>query len=118
MKNQPTELQKFLLKLGKEIKTRRRELNISQAQLAEKADISVTYISKIECGHKNISAYILSKIMNALNADCINSNNFLCTNESLYEAINEIITKLNSVQAENMLKILQLLGKMIIKNYT
>ena len=35
----------FLRKLGKEICTARKRLKMSQAELAEKADLSVTYIS-------------------------------------------------------------------------
>lgn len=40
----------FLHNLGKEICEARKRLNMSQAELAEKADLSVTYVSKIECG--------------------------------------------------------------------
>ncbi len=116
MENKSNELQIFLQKLGKEIKMRRRELNISQAELAEKADVSVTYLSKIECGYKNISAFLLSKIMEALNTEHIKPSDYIRANDNLYKTVNDIITKLNSVQAENMLKILQLLGNLIIKS--
>ena len=57
----------FLRKLGKEICAARKRQNMSQAELAEKADLSITYISKIECGHKNISAYTLARNTEALN---------------------------------------------------
>ena len=56
----------FLRKLGKEICTARKRLKMSQAELAEKADLSVTYISKIECGHRNFSVHTMAKIAQVL----------------------------------------------------
>ena len=56
----------FLHNLGNEICEARKRLNMSQAELAEKADLSVTYVSKIECGHRSFSAYTLSKISQVL----------------------------------------------------
>lgn len=118
MENRSKELRAFLKKLGREIYMRRKQLNISQAELAEKADISVTYVSKIECGHKNISAYMLLKIMSALNITYIKSSELLYINDSLYKTINEITNKLNNEQVEYTLRILQLLSKIIDKKYT
>lgn len=56
----------FLHNLGREICSARKLKNMSQAELAEKADLSVTYVSKIECGHRNISAYTLARIAEVL----------------------------------------------------
>lgn len=56
----------FLHNLGKEICEARKRLNMSQAELAEKADLSVTYVSKIECGRRNFSAYTLARISQVL----------------------------------------------------
>ena len=39
---------------------------MSQAELAEKADLSVIYVSKIECGHRNMNAYTLVRIAEVL----------------------------------------------------
>ena len=118
MKNKSKELQCFLHKLGQQVYMSRKQRNLSQQELAEKADISVTYVSKIECGHKNISAYILSKIMSALNITYIKSSELLYINDSLYKTINEITNKLNNEQVEYTLRILQLLSKIIDKKYT
>ena len=40
---------------------------MSQEKLAEKADLSVPYISEVECGKDNISVDSLVRIANALN---------------------------------------------------
>lgn len=115
MKNNSEELQDFLHKLGQQICTTRKRLNISQAQLAEKADVSVTYVSKIECAHRNVSAYMLARIMNALNTEYIRANDDRIINEPLYRAVYDITSKLNNEQLEDMLKIMQLLAKIITK---
>lgn len=39
-----------LVPIGERIKQARKELDISQTELAERADISVPYLSKIEMG--------------------------------------------------------------------
>ena len=56
----------FLRKLGKEICTARKRLNMSQEEIAERADLSVTYISKIECGHRNFSVHTMARIAQVL----------------------------------------------------
>ncbi|AUN15994.1 hypothetical protein RSJ16_07525 [Paraclostridium sordellii] len=45
----------------------RKELKISQENLAKKVGISRTYLSKIENGHSNPSTEITYKIANVLN---------------------------------------------------
>ncbi|CEP40929.1 MAG: helix-turn-helix transcriptional regulator [Paraclostridium sordellii] len=45
----------------------RKELKISQANLAKKVGISRTYLSKIENGHSNPSTEITYRIANELN---------------------------------------------------
>jgi transcriptional regulator with XRE-family HTH domain len=52
--------------LGKNIKLFRNHRNFSQAILAEKADISINYLSKIERGIKYPKPDILSKIAESL----------------------------------------------------
>ena len=54
--------------IGKRIVELRKELNLSQEQLAERANISQTHISKIELGRDNPSFKLLKKIADAL--DC------------------------------------------------
>jgi transcriptional regulator with XRE-family HTH domain len=55
--------------LGKNIKIARTRRGLSQAGLAEKADISITFLSNIERGIKYPLPNILSKIANALGVE-------------------------------------------------
>lgn len=56
------------LNIGKTIRKRRKELKITQEELAELSNLSVNYISKIErINDQNISLKSLNAIANALN---------------------------------------------------
>ncbi len=52
--------------IGRRIKEIRREKNMSQAVLAELADLSVTYISQIECAARHPSLESIIKISDSL----------------------------------------------------
>lgn len=54
-------------RIGERIKESRRRNNMTQANLAELADISDTYISRIETGMKKASLGSLAKIAYELN---------------------------------------------------
>jgi transcriptional regulator with XRE-family HTH domain len=62
-KNQLSLKQRF----GKAIRRRRRELDLSQEELAEMAELHRTYISNIERGELNPSLETMEKLVNALN---------------------------------------------------
>ncbi|WP_086478581.1 helix-turn-helix domain-containing protein [Arenibacter amylolyticus] len=51
---------------GKNVRKYRRLLNISQEELAHKADLHRTYIGMIERAEKNITLVNIEKIANAL----------------------------------------------------
>ncbi|MES2381944.1 MAG: helix-turn-helix transcriptional regulator [Bacteroidota bacterium] len=53
-------------KVGIRLKSLRKELNITQEKLAEKADLDTTYISEVENGKRNITIASLQKILLAL----------------------------------------------------
>jgi transcriptional regulator with XRE-family HTH domain len=53
-------------RFGKAIRRRRRELDLSQEQLAERAELHRTYISSIERGRMNPSLENVEKLTNAL----------------------------------------------------
>ena len=55
-----------LIQLGKRIRALREERNISQEELADRADIHRNYISQIEGGKRNVSFYNVVKIARAL----------------------------------------------------
>lgn len=54
------------MSIGSVIRKYRKEKKIKQKVLAEKADISATYLSDVELGRKNPSITTLGKIASAL----------------------------------------------------
>ena len=57
--------------IGKNIKLYRKLSKLTQVQLAEKAEISISYLSKIEAGScdKSMSISMLNQIANALDVE-------------------------------------------------
>jgi transcriptional regulator with XRE-family HTH domain len=51
---------------GRAVRKRRRELDLSQEQLAERADLHRNYISDIERGERNLSLENIQKIARSL----------------------------------------------------
>jgi transcriptional regulator with XRE-family HTH domain len=51
---------------GKNVRRRRRELNLSQEKLAEQCDLHRTYIGGIERGERNVGLENIQKIAKAL----------------------------------------------------
>jgi y4mF family transcriptional regulator len=56
----------LVLQIGKIIKDRRKELGVTQPELAELAQISVNTLYKIERGQANPSLIVLEKILDTL----------------------------------------------------
>lgn len=56
--------------IGKRIRTRREELNLTREQLAEKSDLSIQFLADIETGRSNMTTVSLSKIATALDLSC------------------------------------------------
>lgn len=54
------------LNIGLKIKFFRQSVHLTQAQLAEKLEMDVRYLSDIECGKKNITIKTLHKIATVL----------------------------------------------------
>ena len=104
----------FLRKLGKEICTARKRLKMSQAELAEKADLSVTYISKIECGHRNFSVHAMARIAQVLKLPqykMIEVTGF----EKYNELLKKILEEYSSDEIEDIAQILQSINELIAK---
>jgi len=51
------------------VRARRRELGLSQEQLAEKAGVHRTYVGMLERGEKNVTIYNIERIANALTVE-------------------------------------------------
>ncbi len=56
----------FYIKLGKNIKKRRNELNLKQQQLADKVQITLNHLGKIEVAYSKPSLDLVIKIATAL----------------------------------------------------
>lgn len=57
--------------IGQNIKSYREQASLTQAQLAEQAQISISYLSKIEATgcNKSLSISVLNQIANVLNIE-------------------------------------------------
>lgn len=99
----------FLHYLGKRIGKTRKQLGLSQAELAELADLSVSYISKIERGIVNFSAETLSKIATALNTSSSRLLNEVCA-ESLSPLRRDIEKALNGYSSDELDNIIQIIN--------
>ena len=110
----------FLRKLGKEICAARKRQNMSQAELAEKADLSITYISKIECGHKNISAYTLARITEALKVPSSEIIANACKDKTtiIRETLEDALSDLSAKKQREVVEILRIMIKLITNNTT
>lgn len=64
--------QKIRTELGAKLKKLREGAKLTQAQLAEKAEISVNYYAMVERGEENISYDNLQKLMKALDIETLN----------------------------------------------
>ena len=63
----------FRKKLGLKIKVKRLESELSQDDLATRANFSLAFLSDVECGKKGVSLYYFIKIAKVLD---INLNDF------------------------------------------
>jgi len=80
--------------LGSNIKLLRANRHFSQAILAEKADISIAYLSKIERGIKYPKADILSQIADGLSVEVFELFKTNCEAKTLSIIVNNDKTKL------------------------
>ena len=93
--------------LGKNIKLLRARRGLSQADFAEKADISITFLSNIERGIKYPQPDMLSKIANALGVD-VNElfvTEFIsCKDDKVFTHFSKDITKDVNKAMEEVIK--------------
>lgn len=85
-------------KLGRRISEIRKIKGITQEGLAEKADLTVSYISKIETGKKNPTIAVIEKIAQAMGVDIyqlfVNLEPELMSDRTILEKIEELINTL------------------------
>jgi len=88
------------LKLGKKIQRVRKSKNITQEQLAEKINMDITSLSKIETGRNYPQPETLEKISEALDVD-INNLFIFSENFSSEEYFSAICKNLNLIKDNN-----------------
>ena len=77
------------LQIGHKIKTKRRKLGITQANLSRSLSISPTYLNLMESGKRKISMDLLLKIANELNIDVSDISKKADTN--LYQNLMDLL---------------------------
>lgn len=99
-------------KLGESIKQERQKLNLTQEQLSEKLDISISYLGRIERGERNIPLDTLVRLANILNVsidyllkDSKPKNN----NNVLTCEINQLISQLSNSEKTVILNMIRLM---------
>lgn len=84
-----------LRELGKRINEIRKIKRITQEDLAEKADLTVSYISKIETGKKNPTIAVIEKIAHAMGVGIyqlfISLEPELMSDRTILEKIEELV---------------------------
>ena len=102
-------MEKVLREIGERVKQARLACGLSQADLAEKLNVSVAYLSKIENGKKVMSITVLIKISDALKV----STDWLLRNEThqaqgcTIAELEELCKDCNSNELNALLKLLQ-----------
>ncbi len=91
--------------LGKRIYELRKQMNISQEELAEKLEISQRSLSKIETGQNFVKSNTLEKLLTAFDISCNELFNFehLNTSENL---IDEIYKNIDSIKNNDYLVVI------------
>ncbi len=84
----------FRVKLGERIRALRKEVELTQEQLAEKADVSVNFIGNAERGESAASVKTLRRIAKALGVNLKDLFDF--PDEDTGEIIDEIMILLKS----------------------
>ena len=97
------------LLLGKRIRSLRKIRNLSQEQLAEKADISSKYLGEIERGRSNITIDIMEKLSTALEIDMVDffESNHESNRVILKQEIHSLIREAKDKELKTIFRILK-----------
>lgn len=92
------------MNLGKAIKLCRTQKGMNQQQLAEKADISVSYLSLLEKGKRDLNYSTLQNIAKGLSVP-VSIISFLAADEQELSGINQVMReKLSALSLELLAK--------------
>lgn len=97
--------------IGNTVRKRRKELDLTQAQLAEKINSDVYYISKIETGKRKPGSKFLVALSNALE---IPVDNLLGveSNVVLHEQVSALEAKLLTLSEKDRLMVLDMMEQL------
>ena len=87
----------LLIGIGERICNRRKQLGLTQEQIADKMDVSVQMISNLERGNKAIKIDNLIKISGILGV----STDYILTEKNTNEDISELAKRISKLSAED-----------------
>lgn len=100
------------IRIGEKIRKARIEAELSQEQLAEQCDISLSFLGHIERGSRKMSLETLVSISNALNLSCdYLLMDELPENDTVIQAIATTAKKHGTYQYERFLTIIKALAE-------
>lgn len=104
--------------IGRRIKKYRKNIHMTQNLLAEKLDVSESFISQVERGTTRVSLQRLDQISEILNVDIslLVSNIGNIENGKVYSEIDEIIKEWSDHKKELLVKVLICIDKEIKPN--
>ena len=100
--------------IGERIRKVRIENNLTQENLAEKLDVSVAFVSRIECGTTHINLTRLSEVCSILNIDEGLILNGVSTNSKNY--LSDEFNELLSSCPKDTQKLIYDIAKIIIRD--
>lgn len=103
--------QNLLKDMGKRLSQRRKQLDLTQEQLAEKMDVSIQMISNMELGKKAIRPENLLKVCKILDI----SSDYVLTGEKGEKETTDIFVKINRL-SDKELEIIETLINYFIDN--
>lgn len=101
--------EKFHIEMGRRIMQRRKQMNLSQEELSELADVSPQLMSTAERGTKAIRPENLLKISKALGV----SADYLLSGEIIDRDFDNISAKLNNLSPEQIRRIERIIDECI-----
>lgn len=99
MKDEPTALKRLQLQIAERIRTKRKGLELSQEQLAERAGLSHNYIARLELGWNSPSLSTLLSLASALG---MHASDLLATEETWRDRGRDLAHSLDGLTAEEV----------------
>lgn len=112
-----TEIQFIKMKFNEKIKALRKNMSMSQQELAAKLHIHVTHLSKMENGHLTPSIDIVQRMMKvfAVSADQLLNDNQNSVVEIQNHELNEQLMLINQLDEEEKNALVKIINSMLTK---